>query len=74
MEYPVQFWAPQYQQDKELLGRVQQRSQMFRALEHFPDEQRLQELGLVSLGKGRLGEDSINPHNSLKLSARLCSA
>ena len=66
LEYWVQFWAPQFKKDWELLERAQQRdTKMMSRLEHLFYEERLRFLGLFSLQKRRL---RLGFHQYLKMS------
>ena len=60
LHYSNELQGPQHKKDMELLERVQRRpTRMLRGLEHLSYEDRLRELGFLSVEKRRLRGDLI---------------
>ena len=66
LDYCVQFWTPQFQEDRDLLGLQRSTTKMIKSMEHLLYEERLSNLGLFRLWKRRLRRDLVNIYKYLK--------
>ncbi|GAB0175516.1 mitochondrial enolase superfamily member 1 [Grus japonensis] len=56
LEFCVQFWAPQFKKDMDILKKFQQKTmKMIKSLEHLSNEESLTELRLFNLEKTERG-------------------